>query len=89
MRFTTVAIEGDTYKIAGVARGGGAGRGLATVHRGLDGSRPIEQATGSTSRKARNGRRDGKEEKPASRQIKCRVAKEKGKKGDWREREIE
>lgn len=69
MRFTTVAIEGDTYKIAGVARGGGAGRGLATVHRGLDGSRPIEQATGSTSRKARNGRRDGKEEKPASRQI--------------------
>lgn len=34
----------NTHKIAGVARGGGAGRGLATVHHGLDGSRPIERA---------------------------------------------
>lgn len=31
-----------TYKIAGVSSGGGIGRGLATVHAGLDGSRPIE-----------------------------------------------
>lgn len=31
-----------TYKIAGVSSGGGIGRGLATLHAGLDGSRPIE-----------------------------------------------
>ena len=35
----------NTHKIAGVARRGGAGGGLATVHHGLDGSRPIERAT--------------------------------------------
>lgn len=33
-----------TNKITGVPSGGGIGRGLATVHAGLDGSRPVEQA---------------------------------------------
>lgn len=37
--------EWKTHKIAGVPRGGGiGGRGLATLHAGLDGSRPIEKS---------------------------------------------
>lgn len=39
-----------TYEVAGVSSGGGIGRGLATVHAGLDGSRPVEQAAGWTRR---------------------------------------
>lgn len=38
-----IGRQGITHKITGVPSGGGIGRGLATVHAGLDGSRPVEQ----------------------------------------------
>lgn len=36
----------ETHEIAGVPSGGGIRRGLATLHAGLDGSRPVEQQAG-------------------------------------------
>jgi hypothetical protein len=41
-----------TYEVAGVPSGGGSRRGLATLHAGLDGSRPVEQAGWGTRRRA-------------------------------------
>lgn len=76
-----------TYKITGVARGGGVGRGLATLHRGLDGSRPIEQATGSTT--SQSGRED-EETRFTTREKSSKDSEKKvfnGRRG-WREENI-
>jgi hypothetical protein len=43
-------VKGITHKITGVPSGGGIGRGLATVHAGLDGSRPVEQDLADSQR---------------------------------------